>query len=27
VPRLYFRGIEIKKCDAISDEENSVPLA
>jgi hypothetical protein len=25
VPRLYFAGLEIKKCDAISDEETAVP--
>ena len=26
VPRLYFGGIEIKMCDAISDEESAVPM-
>ena len=26
VPRLYFGGIEIKMCDAISDEEPAVPV-
>ena len=26
VPRLYFGGIEIKMCDAISDEESAVPV-
>jgi len=27
VPRLYFSGIEIKKCDALSDKEPAVPEA
>lgn len=26
VPRLFFSGIEIKKCDAISDEESAVEV-
>ena len=26
VPRLYFGGIEIKKCDAISDQESGVTV-
>lgn len=26
VPRLYFSGIEIKKCDALSDEEQAVKV-
>ena len=27
VPRLYLSGIEIKKCDALSNEEESIPVA
>ena len=27
VPRLFFGGIEIKKCDAISDEETALKKA